>query len=549
MNSAEYWERRLIEERANAIKDEAKIRKKVDKLYRDTFKEIEKDIMTLFKKYASENNLTYKEATMYLTSREFSEWRMDLNEYIELIEKTGDERLLLELNTLSMKSRISRLEQLSYQVNKSISGNFEHINKTVEELMTRSVSEAYSQSSQDINFLYKKNVGGTIARQKVRDILIQPWSGSTFSEDIWGNRDKLVKVVQSELTKGIYQGKSSQKICNEISKRMEGSKKDIMRVVRTERSYAQNRGKMEQYKDIGFKKYKYKAAIRQNRTCGKCRKIHKETEEEPIEFDKAIIGENFPPLHPNCRCTIVPVADELVIKDTEEPKEEVKEFDEARIKSESRNIKILSNKLEKSKVKYNKVKLHETPLSEEEIIKTLGGGDKTRGSCASVALSYVGQKGGLNVTDFRGGESLNFFAVRDNNKKIFKECSANAVITQKAKTTVSAGKRLLNKTEKGKEYFLAVGHHASIVRRTSDNKLQYLELQSPVQCGWMDFEKDLSKTLIRRFACSEKEDIYRREALLVDIDEVKESEKLRLMLGYINTDGMKQLKGATGRVR
>lgn len=82
MNSAEYWERRLIEERANAIKDEAKIQKKVDKLYRDTFKEIEKDIMTLFKKYASENNLTYKEATMYLTSREFSEWRMDLNEYI-----------------------------------------------------------------------------------------------------------------------------------------------------------------------------------------------------------------------------------------------------------------------------------------------------------------------------------------------------------------------------------------------------------------------------------------------------------------------------------
>lgn len=548
MNSAEYWERRLIEERANAIKDEAKIQKKVDKLYRDTFKEIEKDIMTLFKKYASENNLTYKEATMYLTSREFSEWRMDLNEYIELIEKTGDERLLLELNTLAMKSRISRLEQLSYQVNKSISGNFEHINKTVEELMTRSVSEAYSQSSQDINFLYKKNVGGTIARQKVRDILIQPWSGSTFSDDIWGNRDKLVKVVQSELTKGIYQGKSSQKICNEISKRMEGSKKDIMRVVRTERSYAQNRGKMEQYKDIGFKKYKYKAAIGQNRTCEKCRKIHKETEEEPIEFEKAIIGENFPPLHPNCRCTIVPVADELVIKDTEEPKEEVKEFDEARIKSESRNVKILSNKLEKAKVKYNKVELHETSLSEEEIIKTLGGGDKTGGSCASVGLAYVGQKGGLNVTDFRGGQSKSILSLDDNLKKVV-AFSNTGIIKQKAKSSVSAGKRLLNKMEKGKEYYLAVGRHASIVRKTEENVLQYLELQSPIKCGWKDFEKDIEHTLIKRFGCSIRENPWKAEGYMTEVEGLKDSEELRVILGYINTVGMKEMKGATGHVR
>lgn len=548
MNSAEYWERRLIEERANAIKDEAKIRKKVDKLYRDTFKEIEKDIMTLFKKYASENNLTYKEATMYLTSREFSEWRMDLNEYIELIEKTGDERLLLELNTLSMKSRISRLEQLSYQVNKSISGNFEHINKTVEELMTRSVSEAYSQSSQDINFLYKKNIGGTIARQKVRDILIQPWSGSTFSDDIWGNRDKLVKVVQSELTKGIYQGKSSQKICNEISKRMEGSKKDIMRVVRTERSYAQNRGKMEQYKDIGFKKYKYKAAIGQNRTCEKCRKIHKETEEEPIEFEKAIIGENFPPLHPNCRCTIVPVADELVIKDTEEPKEEVKEFDEARIKSESRNVKILSNKLEKAKVKYNKVELHETSLSEEEIIKALGGGDKTGGSCASVGLAYVGQKGGLNVTDFRGGQSKSILSLDDNLKKVV-AFSNTGIIKQKAKSSVSAGKRLLNKMEKGKEYYLAVGRHASIVRKTEENVLQYLELQSPIKCGWKDFEKDIEHTLIKRFGCSIRENPWKAEGYMTEVEGLKDSEELRVILGYINTVGMKEMKGATGHVR
>ena len=61
-------------------------------------------------------------------------------------------------------------------------------------------------------------------------------------------------------------------------------------------------------------------------------------------------------------------------------------------------------------VQYNPIKRHETPLTEEQIINVLAGGDRTRGSCASVGLCYVGQKSGWDVLDFRGGESLNTFA-------------------------------------------------------------------------------------------------------------------------------------------
>lgn len=306
MNSAKYWEEREIAERLNIIKDEAKLNKKIDKLYKDIFKSIEKDIFYFFQKYAKDNKLTYKEATKYLTSNEFSKWRMDLKEYIELISKTGDEHLLLELNTLAAKSRISRLEQLIYQVNKQVDSNFEYMRKTTKVLMEKSVINSYKDSAKNINYIYGINAKSNISKERVKDILIQPWSGTIFSDSIWENRNRLVKVVQNELTKGLYQGKSSQKICTEISKRVEGSKNDIMRIVRTERTYAQNKAKLEQYKDVGFKKYKYKAAIEQNKTCDKCRKIHKEAEKKPLDISKAIVGINFPPLHPNCRCTVVP---------------------------------------------------------------------------------------------------------------------------------------------------------------------------------------------------------------------------------------------------
>ena len=42
----------------------------------------------------------------------------------------------------------------------------------------------------------------------------------------------------------------------------------------------------------------------------------------------------------------------------------------------------------------------------EQIIKELSGGDETKGSCASLSFAYVGNKGGYNVLDFRGGKII-----------------------------------------------------------------------------------------------------------------------------------------------
>lgn len=173
---------------------------------------------------------------------------------------------------------------------------------------------------------------------------MEPWSGANFSESIWSNRDKLAGVVRNELTKGIYQGKSSRNICNEISKRMEGSKEDIMRVVRTERSHAVNKAKLEQYKDTGFEYYKYKAAIGQNRTCERCRKVHKESEKEAIKLSEAVEGENFPPLHPNCRCTVVPFMSNTIIS-----KEDRKDFE----KFKKAGVDVPDNIEDFVKIKYN----------------------------------------------------------------------------------------------------------------------------------------------------------------------------------------------------
>ena len=84
-------------------------------LYDEAAYAIEKDINTLFARYAKDNRLTAAEASRLLSGREYSHWRKSIEKHIEDAkgkDKAKASKALLELNTLAMKSRISRKEQL-----------------------------------------------------------------------------------------------------------------------------------------------------------------------------------------------------------------------------------------------------------------------------------------------------------------------------------------------------------------------------------------------------------------------------------------------------
>ena len=227
---------------------------------------------------------------------------------------------------------------------------------------------------------------------------------------------------------------------------------------------------------------------------------------------------------------------------TKDLKPAIKATKKAVIHSETHDA--LKQNLDKLGVNYNEVKKHTSKLTEEQIIDMLGGGDKTKGSCASVGLAYVGQKDGLNVLDFRGGESQNFFSYRYNIEQITKFVKEDDVKRQVARSTITAGNKLLKEVEEGKEYYFVCGRHASIVRKT-DGQLQYLELQSRYNNGWTDFDGNPRYTLSNRFGCvsSSGGDV---SAFMIDVDAFKDNEDFKSILGYINTAEDKQKKGSGG---
>ena len=67
-------------------------------------------------------------------------------------------------------------------------------------------------------------------------------------------------------------------------------------------------------------------------------------------------------------------------------------------------------RIDKEGVEYREVKPFAKQPTDTELIERIGGGDKTSGSCASLAFAFVANKGGLDVLDFRGGKSLDYFS-------------------------------------------------------------------------------------------------------------------------------------------
>ena len=308
LTSKEYWEKREAYKLKKGLKDLKKIEKELVEEYKKAMNEIGKEISNLFYKYANDNNLSYSDAKKYLNSSEFKEFKRDLKSYIKIIEATGDEELLLELNTLAMKSRISRLEEIFYQCNKYINEVYENTNKRLTVAYSSTIKDNYYQTIFDIH----KSIGvgvsfSYIDNDIIKEILAFPWSGRSYSQNLWINRTKLKNAMVQELTQMIIQGKGVKETSKALSKRLEADYKNCLRLIHTEHSYFMGEAAAKAYEELEVEYYQYSSAL-DKRTCSDCGKW----DGEIIKLSERVVGYNASPLHPYCRCTELPYVEDNI---------------------------------------------------------------------------------------------------------------------------------------------------------------------------------------------------------------------------------------------
>ena len=202
--------------------------------------------------------------------------------------------------------------------------------------------------------------------------------------------------------------------------------------------------------------------------------------------------------------------------------------------------------LEADNVAYDPPKRFDAPISDEEIISRLGGGDETKGSCASVALAYIGNKGGYDVLDFRGGTSQFHFA-KSGPLSDYLESVGGKVV--KGSNDFKIVSELIQGMKEGNQYLFSVGKHTAIIRKIGKG-YEYLELQSATRNGFLKLNNDILK---KRFGCKKNHTLggskVEVRGAIANIDLLKNDPELKQLLGYINTAVNNQKKGAAGHAK
>lgn len=304
-HSNNYWKKRFEDKEKSRDSDNKKYQNELKKEYRSALEAIQKDITVFYAKYANENNISFIEARRALAKTELHGKQDKIKEYAEQVIK-GDSTLLNDLNAISAKTRLTRLEGLYADVALELKRFEDKFQSGMTEHLRQSFTNDYYESI----YLIQQGTGiGTsfsrVPTQLIEKTLAYPWSGDTFSNRIWGNNKKLADVLKRELTQGFIRGDSLAKMANRIADKMDKSYKDAARLVNTESSFICNVASLTAYGECNIERFEFLATLddRTSAICG-------DMDGKVFLLSEAVTGENLPPLHVNCRSTTVPYFDD-----------------------------------------------------------------------------------------------------------------------------------------------------------------------------------------------------------------------------------------------
>ncbi|WP_261790482.1 minor capsid protein [Fusobacterium polymorphum] len=317
----DYWEERQVKREAKAFTNIQDIEKEYKIALEKAKQDINKEISRITTTYMNDNILNYNEALKLLKGDDYKVWKKDLHDYIKEYKnllKTAPldaQKLYLEIETLSAKSRISRLDSLKAQIDMEFTKLIFGVEETGKNALNSVYRDTFIEVTKDLG------INAIVSRDKIKTVLDKPWSGANFSQRIWSNTDKLAQTVKQEIVNGMIQGINLKTMTKRVSERFETAKKnDVERLLRTEVNYVLNQATLDGYKEAGIEKYEFSATL-DSRTSQICSELHGEV----FEIKKIAVGLNYPPMHPRCRSTTIPIIDyESLIK---QGREEIGEKD------------------------------------------------------------------------------------------------------------------------------------------------------------------------------------------------------------------------------
>ena len=319
-----YWTKRFEEEEKQRNISNKSYTKEIERQYKIAENKIKNDIEKWYIRIADNNQISLADAKKLLTKDELKEFKWTLAEYIQKAKSGAWKK---ELENVSARVHIQRLEALQLQVKNNIETLRNNENKMLEDYLIKNYEDTYYHSLYEISKgLNLKTSFATLDKNKINQVIGKPWlkDGKTFSDRIWQDKEQLINTLRTKITQSFITGSTLDEAVEDISKFVSDKIKNkeyvARRLLETESAAYASKAQIEAFKSIDVEKYEIVATLDLHTS-----EICQEMDGKVFNISDQEIGVTVPPFHSHCRTVIAPYFDDEPTRASRDENGEYKE--------------------------------------------------------------------------------------------------------------------------------------------------------------------------------------------------------------------------------
>lgn len=256
--------------------------------------EIQKEINSFYGKYASGNNITLAEAKKRISQLDIEEYGRKAEKYVN--DKTFTKRANDEMRLYNATMKINRLEMLKSKIGANLVAGHSEIENMFGDILNQRTLDEFERQSGILGKSVKDN------DKRANAIVNSSFHNATFSDRIWMNQSLLNSKLNDLLQTGLIRGKNPRTLASELRKTFDVGAYNAERLMRTELARVQTEAQKQEFERNGFSEYEF---VVNGNCCDICAGLNG----KHFKVKDMMPGENAPPMHPNCRCSVAPYED------------------------------------------------------------------------------------------------------------------------------------------------------------------------------------------------------------------------------------------------
>lgn len=289
MDSQTYWKQREEEQLRHYISEEAEYQKQIEKIYDYMMDQIQKEINGFYTKYAKKEGITLAEAKKRVSKLDIEAYERKAEKYVK--NKTFTEEANEEMRLYNLTMKVNRLEMLKANIGLELVDGFDELQKYYDEILTDRTLTEFERQAGILGKSIQNNAEAAHA------IVNASFHNAKYSDRIWMYQDMLKSELDTLLRQGLIQGRNPRVLARHLTKLFGVSKANAERLMRTELARVQIEAQKQSFERNGYDQYEF---IALGSACGICREL----DGKHFKVKDMMPGENAPPMHPSCRCSV-----------------------------------------------------------------------------------------------------------------------------------------------------------------------------------------------------------------------------------------------------